>query len=245
MSEFKDVVNRQYKLDAVPVQDVSTVEEDFLEILSDQNPPLLSSQIRCQLKDVNSWTNLSKGYLELRVKIRETANGNNTAEATRVALANGISSLFSRTVCRINNVVVETNELANYSNHLKNLLHFSSDYANSCGQNSGVYNDTNAHLGTAPSLLQVVQASGAPSTSWNEGFYHRRLLQSDNRAQADGVTYHLPLKDLFGCCVDRVMMNNQFSIELTRSADEFVLVGDEAAPYQVSIQRCSLWLPRI
>lgn len=247
MSEFKEVVNRQYKLDAVPYQDTSTIEHDYLEIISDQNPPLLSSQIRMQLKDVNSWTNLSHGYLELRVKIRESAAGNaDTGAATRVALSNGISSLFSRTVCRINNVVVETNELANYSNHLKNLLHFSSDYANSCGENAGIYNDTNGHLGNAASLLSVIHGTGAPNTSFNEGFYQRRKLQSDNRVQGDGVTYHLPLKDLFGSCsVDRCMMNNQFSIELTRAADEFVLCGDEGAPYQVSIQRCSLWLPRI
>jgi hypothetical protein len=199
-----------------------------------------------QLKDVNSWTNPSLGYIELRVKIKATADGADTGAATRVALANGISSLFSRTVCRINNVVVETNELANYSNHLKNLLHMSSDFANSCGQNAGVYNDTNAHVGDATALTYVDKDTGIPTTTWNRGFYQRQKLQADNRTQADGVSYYLPLKDLFGACsVNRCMMNNQFSVELTRSSNAFALVGDQAGAYQVFLQRCSLLLPRI
>jgi len=245
MTEYKEIVNRQYKLDALPIADNSTVEEDFLEILSDQNPPNLSSQIRCQLKDVNSWTNPALGYLELRVRIEASADGADTIDGRRVALANGITSLFSRTVCRLNNVVVETNELANYSNQVKNLLHMSSDLANSCGQNKGIYNDTNAHSCVAGARLLVGAADGIPNATWNAGFFNRQKLQNENRTNADGVVYHLPLKDLFGCCIDRCMMNNQFSVELTRAADDFVLVGDEATAYRVSIKRCSLWLPRI
>jgi hypothetical protein len=245
MSEFKEVVNRQYKLDAVPVADNSTVEEDFLEILSDQNPPNLSSQIRCQLKDVNSWTNPGLAYLELRVRIEASATGADTTDGHRVALANGVASLFSRTVCRINNVVVETNELANYSNHVKNLLEKSSDFQDSCGQNAGVYNDTNAHSCVAVGRLLVDPQTGIPTTTWNAGFYERQKLQNDDRTNGDGIVYHLPLKDLFGCCIDRCMMNNQFSVELTRAPDDFVLVGDQAATYRVSIKRCSLWMPRI
>jgi len=52
MSSFKEVVNRQYSIDELPLKDNSTYDEDYLEVLSDQNPPNYSSQIRCELKDV-------------------------------------------------------------------------------------------------------------------------------------------------------------------------------------------------
>lgn len=242
MSSFKEVVNRQYSIDELPLKDNSTYEEDYLEVLSDQNPPNYSSQIRCELKDVNNFTNLSKGYLELRVRV-ETNAGADLGAADNVAIVNNIASIFSRSVCRINNVVVETNELAHNSNHLKSLLEFSSDYAASVGSNMGVSPDTDAHTATAAALLPVDQATGAYNEAHNKGFYDRRKLATEN--VATNQTYHLPLTHLFGCCLNKVMMNNQFSIELTRQSDVVCLYGADAANKRIKIDRCSLWLPRI
>ena len=211
MSSYKEVVNRQYSIDEMPLKDNSTDEEDYLEVLSDQNPPNYSSQIRCELKDVNNFTNLAKGYLELRVRI-ETNAGVDLAANDNVAVVNNISSIFSRSVCRINNVVVETNELSHNCNHLKSLLEFSSDYAASVGSNMGVSADSGAHLSTAASLLPVDAATGAYLATHNKGFYDRRKLATEN--VTTNQTYHVPLTHLFGCCKNKVMMNNQFSIEL-------------------------------
>jgi len=242
MSSFKEVVNRQYSIDELPLKDNSTYEEDYLEVLSDQNPPNYSSQIRCELKDVNNFTNLAKGYLELRVRV-ETNAGVDLGAADNVAIVNNIASIFSRTVCRINNVVVETNELAHNCNHLKSLLEFSSDYAASVGSNMGVSPDTDAHLATAAALLPIVDGTGAYNETHNKGFYDRRKLATEN--VATNQTYHVPLTHLFGCCKNKVMMNNQFSIELTRQSDVVCLYGADAANKRIKIDRCSLWLPRI
>ena len=243
MSSFKEVVNRQYSIDELPMKDNSTYEEDYLEVLSDQNPPNYSSQIRCELKDVNNFTNLSKGYLELRVRVETNVGaGGNLGAADNVAIVNNVASIFSRTVCRINNVVVETNELAHYSNHLKSLLEFSSDYAASVGSNMGVSPDTDAHTATAAALLPT-NAAGAYNEGHNKGFYDRRKLATEN--VATNQTYHIPLTHLFGCCLNKVMMNNQFSIELTRNSDVVCLYGADAANKRIKIDRCSLWLPRI
>lgn len=242
MSSYKEVVNRQYSIDEMPLKDNSTYEEDYLEVLSDQNPPNYSSQIRCELKDVNNFTNLAKGYLELRVRI-ETNAGVDLAANDNVAVVNNISSIFSRSVCRINNVVVETNELSHNCNHLKSLLEFSSDYAASVGSNMGVSADSGAHLSTAASLLPVDAATGAYLATHNKGFYDRRKLATEN--VTTNQTYHVPLTHLFGCCKNKVMMNNQFSIELTRQSDVVCLYGADAANKRIKIDRCSLWLPRI
>jgi len=239
MSNYTEITNKQYVIDAPPTKDVSTAEEDFMETLSDQSPPGYSSQIRVELKDTSTFTNLSKGYIQVNLTI---LNGDNTALGANanVALANNASSLFSRSVVRLNNVVVESNELAHHSNHLKSLLNFSSDYANSVGSNFGVSPDTASHNSDA-NCLKPVNADQTYNETHNKGFYDRRKL-----AVAGVQSYFIPLAHLIGVAnVNKVMINQVFALELTRTSDVEVLYGADSANCKIQINKLSLWLPRI
>lgn len=242
MSSYDEITNPQYNLANKPVRDTSTYEEDYLQVLSDQNPPNYSSQIRVELKDITNMTNLSLGYIQVNL---EVLNADDTALAAgaNVAIVNNVASIFSRSVARINNVVVETNELAHHCNHLKTLLNYSSDYANSVGSNMGVSPDTSEHKSDAGCLLPVT-AGQAYNETHNKGFYDRRKLITGNNA-GEPVSFFIPLTHLFGCAQNKVMMNNAFSIELTRNSDVECLYGADSANCKIKIKELSLWLPRI
>jgi len=242
MSSYQEVADPQYALDSKPLRDNSTYEKDYLQTLSDQNPPNYSSQIRVEMKDTNNMTNLSLGFIQVDL---EVLNGDGTALAANanVAIVNNIASIFSRTVCRINNVVVETNELSNHCNHLKSLLGFSSDYANSVGSNMGVSPDTSTHNSDA-NCLKPVNADQTYNETHNKGFYDRRKLITGNNV-GDVVSFLIPLTHLFGSAVNKVMINNSYSIEFTRNSDVECLYGADSANCKIRINELSLWLPRI
>ena len=106
------IVPQEFKIDARPVKLLTSVEYEMAEVRADDTETKNQTNIRIQLKDVSTFTNLYHGYLELQVRVRKSALNAGAevpfANNTNIAIVNGIQSLFSRCVLRVQNQIVET-----------------------------------------------------------------------------------------------------------------------------------------
>lgn len=251
------IIPTEFKIDERPMKMMSSHEYEMAEVLSDDNVPDNAENIRIQLKDTSTFTNLYHAYLEIKFKLKQEGTVDTAiADGVNITLANGINSLFSRCVLRIQNQIVETLDEQHLTYIVKSLLHYSEDYARSSGTNELYFKDT-GDLGAEGASLRAFDhgaLDGNPANAntivinenplYNSGFVARKA-RTNNAAE---VTAIIPLASLFGFCgVDRVMSGNQIAIELTRSPRPDHLhkdsnVNDGGA---VLIKRCSLWTPRI
>jgi hypothetical protein len=237
---------------------MSSHEYEMAEVLSDDNIPDNADNIRIQLKDTSTFTNLYHAYLEVKIKLKVEGTNNpatDIADGVNITLANGINSLFSRCVLRVQNQIVETLDEQHLTYMVKSLLHYSEDYARSSGTNELYFKDT-GNLDADADARRAFNHPAVPdggsaenailiteNPNYNSGFLARKARTND----AAEVTAIIPLASLFGFCgVDRVMSGNQIAIELTRSPRvDHLHKETAAAPGAVLIKHCSLWTPRI
>ena len=262
-----NVLDNEFKLDQSPLVMMNTEEREMIELLTDNNVVTNDPVFRISLKDQSTYTNLSDAYIQIRGKIRRTTDAEFAAD-TNITFRKGIGSLFSRCVLRINNQIVETVLNHHDGQTVKGLLHFSEDYSRSTASNMLWYKDTGDLNVSATSqqlfLTSDVGAVGAnavniiPNFNYNSGAVARIARTRNNltslnvaAGQGDGLqkefTCMIPLNQLFGfCSVDRVIINQEVAVELTRSQGyEHLQRSGGAGDGRFEVSRLSMWTPRI
>ena len=232
-----NVLDEEFKLTTEPVVMDNSVEYELHEIQSDVLNQPTGQNWRLQLKNLNAYVNPARAYLEISCRMQDNANPPvDLGAGTNASIQNHILSLFQRATLRVGNQIVETvNECHVAKAIVQPLLHYSHDYAASSGTNEMFYAD-GPGLGTD----KTPYAANDDSATYNEG-YRRRYDRSN------GKDFHawVPLSSLFGfCSVDRVLTNNQFIVELERSAQKHHVLS-AAGTETVAIKKVSIWMPNI
>src|SRR5210317_315219 len=106
------------------------VVNESIEVKSDNAVITTASQVRLHYRDGNSLIDLSDSYLQFQYL--------ETGESIRLNHQGGAMSLWSRAVLRINNVIVESVDYANFVAMVKHNLIYSKDYLASQGSNMGI-----------------------------------------------------------------------------------------------------------
>jgi len=248
-----NIIPTEYKLDAKPFNMLNPVEDQLAEYRSDDAVVTNNQVVRIQVKDISTFTNLNRAYLEVKWKLVKLADGTNYAAAEKVALAGHVACMFSRAVLRIQNSIIETVDEQHLCAQLKSLLHFSDDYSRSTATNQFYFKDTGSLLDASADALRVynngVNIAGPNLLDIQENpLYNKgaaiRIQRNLNSAVA---TAFIPLSFIFGFCqVDRLMTGNTISVELTRSsAVEHIIRNAAAGDAKVEFQKISLWASRV
>lgn len=257
-----NIVPTEYKLDTKPVNMINASEYEMIEVRSDDNIIDNAQNIRIQLKDLSTFTNLYNAYLEIHFRVVKDAHTEAVqalyGAGDRIALTNSVASLFSRCVLRLQNNIVEVLDEQHISAIVKGLLLYSDDYTRTTGTNEFWHKDT----GDCDSLADSQQAFNhdavavgdalniVENPNYNKGFAKREALCR----QSQLVVAHLPLSTLFGfCSIDRVITGNLVALEFTRSqASQHLTAGMDAQAQpvrttagKVLIKKMSMWTPRI
>lgn len=242
--QFNNVLPAEYKLEEIPIAMDAATEYEWHEIQSDNLNQPQGTNWRLQLKNLNVLVNPAKAYLEVRGRMTNDANvalvGNEEA-----SIQNHILSLFGRATLRVGGQIVETVNECNVAKGLvQPLLHYSQDYASSSATNEMFYKDTGDF--TAPTTrdsLTVDQGppvTVVPNVAYNEGYAKRYV-----RTNGKNFTAWVPLSALFGfCSVNRVLTNNTFIVELTRSAQRDHILSSTGQG-KVAVGKVSIWMPNI
>ena len=255
-------LSSQYKLEKNPMSLDNSVEYEWYEIKTDNLSPAESAQNwRIQLKNQQVFVNPARAYLEVQFRIVD-ANGAALAGDTAATLQSHVLSLFNRATLRVGGQLVEVVNEANIAKGLiQPLLHYSQDYASSSGTNEFFYPDTgtgranNTNAIVATSQFQfthaafnaadnvAVNALNVQANPLNNPGFEARRARTNASAY---VTCWVPLSALFGfCSVDRVLVNNQFVIELTKSLAADHILGTGAGVETCGVKSISCWMPNI
>ena len=237
-----NVLDEQYKLTTEPVVMDNAVEYEWHEIQSDviaSSQNRTATNWRLQLKNLNSYVNPARAFLQLSLRMTDSGN-TNLGDGLNVSIQNHILSLFSRATLRVGGQIVETVNECNVAKGLvQPLLHYSHDYAVSSGTNEMFYPD-GPGLGT----IKVPYNGDEDRTDFNEG--HRRRY---DRTSATNKSFHayVNLSALFGfCSVDRILTNNDFIVELQKSDPKHhVLTGEAPYTQLVGVEKVSIWMPNV
>lgn len=235
----------QYMVDSDAPSMLNAQEYEYMEIQTDNAVVNNDSQFRLELKDTNTFTNLSRGYISCRFRIERSAGASYTADEN-IALNGSIGTLFSRCVLRINNMVVESTDNNHLVSSLKPIVLYSKDYSSSSSTNELFYLHSGNALDTT--LTPYTYTAGPPiavsdNANYNEG--HAKSKARTNNSAV--VTALLPLENLVDfASVDKIITNCNIALELTRSPESYHLFRANGVDNgRVSVQRLSLWLPRI
>ena len=232
------LIETQYELVTPTMSMRSTENAYFSEIRTDNTTITNDTQFRLQLKNLNDYVNLSKSYLECKFKIKKGASVALAPEDI-TTLQNGITSLFSRLVLRVNGSIVEDINEADMVGLVKSILHYSDDYLQSVGSNAFYYKETG--IGAIDNLPEYSNPSGetvARNAAYNNGFVQRFALSKESQL----VCCAIPLHELFAfCSVDRVIKNCDVSIELTKASADASVCGAVANAY-VEFEKISWWV---
>jgi hypothetical protein len=184
------------------------------------------------IKNSSDYTNLSEAYLQVQFKVVKAADGSSYTQAERVSLANGIGCLFSRMTVRINGQVSEVVERGDLAQHMRGLVLYSQDYSQNAS-NALWYKNT----GNGTSV----------AATDNAGFDSRfARTGSDANNNAVETTAYINLSELCGIAsVDKLLVNQEISLEFTRSSSSEHIFNGGVALAKVALTRMSVWSPRI
>jgi len=254
-------LSNQFKLEKNPMSMDNSVEYEWYEIKTDNLAPAESANNwRLQLKNQQVFVNPARAYLEIQFRIVD-ANGAALAGGTAATLQSHVLTLFDRATLRVGGQLVESVNEAHIAKGLvQPLLHYSQDYASSSGTNEFFYpdkgtgrvNNTAAIVANSQYQFTHVALDGNAANANtlniqanplnNPGFEARRARTNGSAY----VTCWVPLSALFGfCSIDRVLVNNQFVIELTRSAAKHHILGTGAGVETCGVKSISCWMPNI
>jgi len=222
-------------------------EYEYMEIQTDNANVNNDSQFRFELKDTNTFTNLSRGYVSCRFRIENDAGGAYTGNEN-IALNGSIGTLFSRCVLRINNLVVESTDNNHLVSSLKPIVLYSKDYSSSSSTNELFYLHSGNALDTTITPYSKAGATVADLVVSDNADYNEGHAKSKARTNNSAVvTALLPLENLVDfASVDKIITNCNIALELTRSPESYHLFrAGGVANGRVNVQRLSLWLPRI
>ena len=250
-----NIIPTQYKLDAKPFNILNPVEDQLAEYRSDDAIITNNQVVRIQVKDISTFTNLNRAYLEVKWKLVKAADGADYAAAEKVALAGHVACMFSRAVLRIQNSIIETVDEQHLCAQIKSALHFSDDYSRSTATNQFYFKDTGTLLDASAAALRPFnnativdgQAANLLAIEENPDYNKGAAIRIQRNLNSAVATAFVPLSFIFGFCqVDRLMTGNTISVELTRSAAvEHIIRNAAAGIAKVEFQKMSLWAPRL
>jgi len=241
----------QYQVDSDVPSMINAQEYEYIEVQSDNTAGIEDdTQFRFELKDTNSFTNLSRAYLQVRFKLVRNDTGADLPAQTATlnnALNSSIGTLFSRAVLRINNMVCESTDNCHLVNSLKPLVLYSNDYSSSSSTNELFYLHDGGDLGANIAPYTSAGADLASLVVSDNVNYNPGYAKSQARTNGSAVTTAiLPLENLCDfASVDKVLTNCNVAVELTRSQASYHLFRIGGVDAKVSIQKISLWVPRI
>ena len=222
------LVNPQLQVFSEPLEDLSVESMEFYPFAPDtENPGTTQTKYDITVKDLDSYINFSRSYLQINCKIVTSAGANIANE--NIALQNSGFSLIERATVLVDNQIVEECNHAPQVTTMKFLAESSDDYYRTNGSNMYFYKDTG--LGTA-----------VPAD--NVGFSTRKAFAS---ASAN-MTLYLPMKHLFGYATnDKVTKGLRHTLSLTRASHANMIHQDAnaSAGSQVYISKMRLWVPII
>jgi hypothetical protein len=166
---------------ASPLEDNSLESVEWIPIEPDSfNAGTGTQRVELTHKAIDSFVNLHRSYLEVKLKVVDNA-GNDTDANDEIALSNGIS-IFDRITLTANGAIVS--ETSNYqqSQQVLSLCEFSKDFRDNQAQNFNHNTDTN---------------NGAADGN-NLGYVSRRTFARNGATQ----NLHIPLSQMWGMTRD-------------------------------------------
>ena len=248
-----NIIPTQYKLDAKPFNMLNPVEDQLAEYRSDDAVVTNNQVVRIQVKDISTFTNLNRAYLEVKWKLVKAADGADYAAGEKVALAGHVACMFSRAVLRIQNSIIETVDEQHLCAQIKSALHFSDDYSRSTATNQFYFKDTGSLLDASADALRPfnngvnIAGPNLLDIQENPNYNKGAAIRIQRNLNSAVATAFVPLSFIFGFCqVDRLMTGNTISVELTRSAAvEHIIRNAGAGDAKVEFQKMALWCPRL
>lgn len=205
--------------------DIVNEERDFyddlvnesIEVKSDNANIDTASQVRLHHRDANSLIDLSDSYLQFDIEHQGTDNADK--QLLRLNPQGGAMSMWSRAVLRINNMIVETVDYANFVAMVKNNLIYSKDYLETEGENMGV------------KKLDVVRAEAVAVASARKAYFvpmHAVFgFCTVNKVVSGEITVELTRGSKL-----------QYAIEQTKDT----AISGTA---DLLVKKCSMWLNRV
>jgi hypothetical protein len=194
------LVNPQLQVFSEPLEDASIEGYDYHNYAPDTEVPGVGqSRWDIQIKDLDSYINFSRSYLQVSVRL-VTAAGAAIAAAKDCALVNNGLSLFETARILVDGQIIEETNFCPQATTMRFLAESSDDYYRTSGSAMGFYKDT----GTG---------SNVPAN--NAGFTTRRAIADNGK----NMTMYIPIKHLFGyACVDKITKGLRHTLSLTKSS---------------------------
>ena len=167
--------------------------------------------------------------VDFKVVLR--ANGGNIGLADHNGIVNSAHSFINNFKVNLNGKKVYDLNDANQCVNIKNLLEYSSDYANSTGSNEFDYLDTNRHA-----------EERSDEANYNSGFSARKALLGASAT----VRTEIPLNrySFFNALQNELLPNTRLELNLTLESDDN-LVWQAGANCRVIVTKMELVVPRI
>ena len=190
---------------------------------------------RFTINDRSTMFDFFNGFFEVTKELQKKANGAGYAQADRITMINGSSSLIKHMVIKSSGKIVYESDNLHRITNVKNLLEYSDDFSRSVGKNSFWYLDTD---GT--------------TADTNTGFEARRILtqavQNDGGGGAKSINEMIPLNrySFFQELERKMLPPMQLTFELTLNEDsEMIHMANGTDAGRVVVKRLYLWLPRL
>merc|ERR1711991_1054377 len=128
------LLNESLNLFGSPLEDNSIETEDYLSYSPDDigTPGINKTKFTITVKDLDSWINFSKAYLEYSVRLKAADGVADIAAGANIALQQG--HIFERCELNVDNQNVESVQLANIASHIHNLATIGPNYKSTTGE---------------------------------------------------------------------------------------------------------------
>jgi hypothetical protein len=225
--------NESFDLDSRPELDTSIANTIYRRYNSDTNITANTTDIVISCRDIQDYFSLKRSYLEITGSFATPGGSELSSVGAKVALENGVASIFSQSRLRLGNILVEDNQaLSHVNSFVKNVVNKSKADLETKGRAHGWALDTTSSLD---------EAEANKYTTQNHGYVVRRqdasgVIGGDYPSQNSvKKVYTLPLCDLFSCCdVDKIMKGISVRVELSlRQALERVFQVSALDTYNV------------
>ena len=232
ISESYPNVNRQRVVES----SINSKERiDFLPVNLGINSVLSDRYIEFRINGVvGSFIDLSSLLLELSVKPVNSNNGNDLAEDVNVAIVNGLANtLFKSATVFINEKMIESNPIYNYTAYTKLLKSMNLNNINTVGKCGFFYNDVNSDVVTKIYTENIFQ------TPTNFEHIHMRNIKSN------GIDICFPLL-LDITSLDMYLIDGvDIRIRLELANSNWLIKSNIANNISLSIRKAKLWLDRV
>ncbi len=226
------LLNESLNLFGEPLEDNSIETESYLSYSPDDigTPGVNKTKFVISVKDLDSWINWSKAYIEYSVRLKAADGAANIAGNADIALQCG--HIFERAEMMVDNQLVESVQFANIASQMHNLATIGPNYKNTTGAQMNMHLDEN----TGDSEANPAAAG------FNAGFKTRKDLGAAGNLQ----TFYYPTRHLWGYAAQNKCtrgLRHQITLYRNTHANMIHQDGAAAANSKVFIERVRLWCP--